>query len=278
MLRPDVDPLAVGGILIAAMLVLILAGMHIGTALILLSFIGAWLIRDDFGTAVNLLKIASAGAIQDQLFGVVPLFVLMGMLVNLGNIGRDTFEVCQWLMRRIAGGLGVATVIANAIFAAITGVSIASAVVFTRVSVPPMMEYGYTARFSVGVVAGSSVLGMLIPPSLLLIVFGVLAEVSVGTLFTAADGAGPPAGGRLLPGDHGDLESSGRTSPAVSMCQTPAPRPSAWTRKPPHTETPASATVKMAPIAILILAVLGGIYTGFFTPTEAGAPWARCSP
>ena len=269
-LGPDLDPLETGSILIAVMLVLILSGMPIGVALISLSFVGTWFIRDDIQIAVNLLKIASAGAIQDQLFGVVPLFVLMGMLVNLGNIGRDTFDVCQWLLGKIAGGLGIATVAANAIFAAITGVSIASAVVFTRVSVPPMMEHGYTARFSVGIVAGSSVLGMLIPPSLLLIVFGVLAEVSVGTLFTAAIAPGlllalafclaimaisrfwPEFAGRLVTPDTGRM-------------------PSGWSRKPDHTETLASATVKLLPIFILILSVLGGIYGGFFTPTEAGA-------
>lgn len=269
-LGPHLEALTIGLTLVAAMLVLILAGMHIGVALILLSFIGAWLIRDDFETAVNLLKIASAGAIQDQLFGVVPLFVLMGMLVNMGNIGRDTFDVCQWLLGRIAGGLGVATVVANAIFAAITGVSIASAVVFTKVSVPPMIEHGYTAKFSVGIVAGSSVLGMLIPPSLLLIVFGVLAEVSVGQLFTAAIAPGLILSGafclmimavcRFMPDFAGQLRM-----PDASAA------PSAWTRKPEHTETLLSAALKMAPIAILILAVLGGIYGGFFTPTEAGA-------
>ena len=269
-LGPELDPLTIALTLIAAMLVLILAGMHIGVALILLSFIGAWLIRDDFETAVNLLKIASAGAIQDQLFGVVPLFVLMGMLVNISNVGRDTFDVCQWLLGTIAGGLGVATVIANAIFAAITGVSIASAVVFTKVSVPPMVEHGYTKKFSVGIVAGSSVLGMLIPPSLLLIVFGVIAEVSVGQLFTAAIAPGIllSAGfcvviilvSKYMPEFAGKLHQ-----PDASGA------PSAWTRKPEHTETIGSATLKMIPIVVLILAVLGGIYGGFFTPTEAGA-------
>jgi len=269
-LGPEMDPLNIGLILVGAMLFLILAGMQIGVALIFLSFIGAWLIRDDFETAVNLLKIASAGAIQDQLFGVVPLFVLMGMLVNIGNIGRDTFDVCQWLLAKVAGGLGVATVVANAIFAAITGVSIASAVVFTKVSVPPMVEHGYTAKFSVGIVAGSSVLGMLIPPSLLLIVFGVLAEVSVGQLFTAAIAPGILLSAafcvaivfmsKFMPSFAGELRDP-----------DPSGAPSAWTRKPDHTETLGSATLKMAPIVILILAVLGGIYGGFFTPTEAGA-------
>lgn len=264
------DPVGIAIALIVGMLVLILVGMPIGVVMILLSFIGTWLIRDDFDRAVNLLKIASTGAIQDQLFGVVPLFVLMGVLVNIGNIGRDTFEVFQWLLQRLRGGLGIATVVANAVFAAITGVSIASAVVFTKVSVPPMLEYGYTARFSVGVVAGSSVLGMLIPPSLLLIIFGVVAEVSVGQLFNAAILPGillalgfclailamaylvPNVVGRLRMPDTTDL-------------------PAKWIRKPPHEETLASALAKMVPITLLVIAVLGGIYGGVFTPTEAGA-------
>lgn len=270
LLNLDLDPLTIGFLLVGAMLVLILSGMHIGVGLILLSFIGAWLIRDDFDTAVNLLKIASSSAIKDQLFGVVPLFVLMGMLVNLGNIGRDTFDVSQWLLGRMAGGLGVATVVANAIFAAITGVSIASAVVFTKVSVPPMVEHGYTTKFSVGIVAGSSVLGMLIPPSLLLIVFGVVAEVSVGQLFTAAVAPGILLSGafciaiifisKYMPEFAGNLHR-----PDASNA------PSAWARKPEHRETIPTAILKMAPITILIMAILGGIYSGLFTPTEAGA-------
>ena len=266
---PD-DGFYVGVFLVVAMLVLILVGMPISVALIILSFAGIWVIRADFETAVNMLKIASAGAIQDQLFGVVPLFVLMGMLVNAAGIGRDTFDVCQWLLSRIAGGLGVATVAANAIFAAITGVSIASAVVFTKVSVPPMLEHGYTARFSVGVVAGSSVLGMLIPPSLLLIVYGVLAEQSVGTLFTAAI-----VPGILLASAFALLVIGlAITAPSfVGRLHEPdtSAAPPAWSRKPAHSETPLTAILKITPITLLILAVLGGIYGGIFTPTEAGA-------
>ncbi len=270
LISPDDSGIWIAGILIAAMLFLIIAGMHIAVVMILLSFLGTWYLRDDFGTAVNLLKIASTGAIQDQLFGVVPLFVLMGLLVNAGRIGRDTFDVCQWLLQKVTGGLGIATVTANAIFAAVTGVSIASAVVFTKVSVPPMLEHGYTPRFAVGVVAGSSVLGMLIPPSLLLVVFGVVAEVSVGALFNAA----------ILPG----LLLSGGfclmivlmaklTPKAVGQLKIPdtSALPTTWTRKPPHRETIGSATVKIVPISVLIVAVIGGIYGGIFTPTEAGA-------
>ena len=105
-------------------------------------------------------------------------------------MGKDTYDIAQSMLRKVRGGLGMATVVANAIFAAITGVSIASATVFTRISVPEMLRYGYKGRFAVGTVAGSSVLGMLIPPSILLIIFALIAEESVGDLFIAGIGPG----------------------------------------------------------------------------------------
>ena len=109
----------------------------------------------------------------------------MGLVVSHAGMGRDIYQVANQLFRRIRGGLGVATVAANAAFAAITGVSIASASVFTRVAVPEMMRFGYTPRFAVGVVAGSSVLGMLIPPSVMLIIYAIITEQSVAALFKA---------------------------------------------------------------------------------------------
>ena len=121
----------------------------------------------------------------DYIFATNPLFVLMGLLVSISNVGKDTFDVAETLLRRLRGGVGVATVAANIVFAAVTGVSIASAAVFTRVAVPEMVSHGYRARFAAGTVAGSSVLGMMIPPSLPLIIYGVLAEQSIGTQFIA---------------------------------------------------------------------------------------------
>ena len=103
----------------------------------------------------------------------------------MADVGKDAFEVANQLFRRMRGGLGVATVAANAVFAAITGISIASAAVFTRVAVPQMLRFGYRSGFATGVVAGSSVLGMLIPPSLLMILYGFLSNQSVGDMFTA---------------------------------------------------------------------------------------------
>ena len=106
-------------------------------------------------------------------------------IVSVTGMGRDAFDFANHVFRRLSGGLAIGTVGANAIFAAITGISIASAAVFTRIAVPEMMRRGYSPRFSAGVVAGSSVLGMLIPPSLLLILYGLLTEQSVGDLFIA---------------------------------------------------------------------------------------------
>ena len=172
--------LAFGFILIGVLVALVLLGMQIAYALFGVAFVGIWLIRDNIDLAFRMLELTAYSGIADYLFATIPLFVLMGLLVSVSNIGRDTFEVAEELLRRMICGLGVATVAANTIFAAVTGVSIASAAVFTRVAVPEMVRHGYRPSFSAGTVAGSSVLGMLIPPSLLLIIYGVLAEVSIG--------------------------------------------------------------------------------------------------
>ena len=180
----------IGLISIVAMLLLIYVGMHVPVVLALISFVGVWVIKGNIKIAVALLWISSAKTVADFLFGVIPLFVLMGLLVSVAGMGKDTYDIAQSMLRKVRGGLGMATVVANAIFAAITGVSIASATVFTRISVPEMLRYGYKGRFAVGTVAGSSVLGMLIPPSILLIIFALIAEESVGDLFIAGIGPG----------------------------------------------------------------------------------------
>ena len=175
----------IGFLSIFLMLLLVQSGMHIAVALLLLSFVSVWAIKGDFQIAGGLLALSTTKSVASYSFGVIPLFVVMGMFVGISRVGRDTFEVAAQLFRSIRGGLGMATVMANAVFAAVNGTSIASASVFTRIAVPELLRLGYTPRFAVGVVAGSSVLGMLIPPSLLLILYGIIAEVSIGDLFTA---------------------------------------------------------------------------------------------
>ncbi len=253
--------LQIGLLSIGLMLAGIYFGMHIGVALIVTSFVSVTLIKSP-EVAARFVAASANDAIRDYLFGVIPLFVLMGMLVSVSGVGRDTFDVFQWLTRRIRGGLGLATVGANAVFAAITGISIASASVFTKVAVPEMVRHGYTRPFAVGVVAGSSVLGMLIPPSLLMIIYGVLAEESVGRMFIAGilPGIVLAAGFALL------IVGMAYLKPEMIMSN-----PADLARSDESTETLRSAALKFIPILILITLVLGGLYGGLFTPTEAGA-------
>lgn len=243
---------------LAVMVALVYAGLHVSIALALTSFIGVWLMRDSPVLAGRLLSLSINDSISSYIFGVVPLFVLMGLVVSQAQIGRDTFDVANRAFGRIKGGLGIATVGANTLFAAITGISIASAAVFARVAVPEMLRVGHTKRFATGVVAGSSVLGMLIPPSLLLILYAVLSEQSVGDLFIAG----------VLPG----LVLAAAFSVMIWLLATRLP---GFTGRAvpadPGEDTAVGLAAKVAPIALLIALVLGGIYGGLFTPTEAGA-------
>jgi tripartite ATP-independent transporter DctM subunit len=253
--------LVLGFMAIFAMLSFIILGMHIGIALIVTSFVAVWLMKSP-EIAARFVGAAANDAIRDYLFGVVPLFVLMGMFVSISGVGRDTFDVFQWVLRRVRGGLGLATVGANAVFAAITGISIASASVFTKVATPEMIRHGYTRRFAVGVVAGSSVLGMLIPPSLLMIIYGVIAEESIGRMFMAG----------ILPGL---LLALLFCLLIIAMAYLSPARIFASGKfdstEEKDLETWATAAQKFFPILILVVLVLGGLYSGFFTPTEAGA-------
>ena len=257
--------LAMGGLLIGALVFLVLIGLHIAVALTAVGFAGIWLIREDMDMAMRLMYLSAYNGVADYIFATIPLFVLMGLLVSISNVGKDTFDVAETLLRRLRGGLGVATVAANTVFAAVTGVSIASAAVFTRVAVPEMVNHGYRASFAAGTVAGSSVLGMMIPPSLLMIIYGVLAEQSIGTLFIAG----------VIPGFFLAIAFAvmivlmARFSPGVvfdlkKQAEIAAERSTA------RLLTTGEMLTKLVPIAALVALVLGGLYSGFFTPTEAG--------
>ncbi len=248
---------------IGLILILVYAGMYVPVALTLISFLGTWFITENLNVAQSLLTQKSVETIRSQEFAVIPLFVLMGLLVSTSNIAKEVFEVANHYLKKLIGGLGMATVAANAVFAAITGVSIASAAVFTRVAVPEMLRFGYSARFATGVVAGSSVLGMLIPPSILLIVYAFIVEQSVGALFLAA----------IIPGIILSLFycvgifAIARFNPSA-VGGTGAAERLAEQEDDIDARTTA---VRLLPIVALVVLVIGGIYGGFFTPTEAGA-------
>ena len=249
---------------VVAILVLIYAGLYVPVALGLVSFVSVWLLRGSVEAPIYLLTLAASNSLERYVFGVIPLFVLMGLLVSHSGLGRDIYDVANYTLRRLRGGLGVATVAANAAFAAITGVSIASAAVFTRVSVPEMMRFGYKPRFAVGVVAGSSVLGMLIPPSVMLIIYALITEQSVADLFRAG----------IMPGI---VLSLAYTVAIITMAYVfpdyigGQDEASKAAQSEQATMSLKELSAKTAPFVILILLVLGGIYGGIFSPTEAGA-------
>ncbi|HLF09665.1 MAG TPA: TRAP transporter large permease subunit, partial [Gammaproteobacteria bacterium] len=261
----EVEPRIIGAAMIGLTLALIVLGMPIAFALLCTGYLGLALLKQDLGIATRTLALSAEGTISEYVFATVPLFVLMGLFVNVSDIGRDAFRAAQRIFGRVHGGLGVATVAANAVFAAITGISVAAAAIFSKIAVPEMVRQGYTPKFAVGLTAGSSLLGMLIPPSLLLIIYGVLAEVSIGGLFLAA----------VIPGM---LLAVAFAIGVILMAWL-------WPSFVGHVKTGAAAReaeqtaggnvfLGMVPVLLLIVLVLGGIYGGVFTPTEAGAAGA----
>jgi tripartite ATP-independent transporter DctM subunit len=259
-----VEPRTVGIAMIVLVVALIVLGLPIAFALLLTGFLGLALLKHDVVIATRTLALAADGTVSDYVFATVPLFVLMGMFVNVSDVGRDAFRAAQTIFGRIYGGLGLATVAANAVFAAITGISIAAAAIFTKIAVPEMVRQGYTPKFAVGLTAGSSLLGMLIPPSLLLIIYGVLAEVSIGALFLAA----------VLPGIL--LAVAFAVGVVLMAWLAPGFVGNVKRETPPQGAGGGVLGVLsgLAPVVALIVLVLGGIYGGIFTPTEAGAAGA----
>ena len=251
-------PVEIGLISVVAIVALIYLGVYIPIALGVVSFVAIWVMRGNVDLSFALTKIAIGDSAMEYTFATIPLFVFMGLIVSKAGLGADIYSVMNQGFRRITGGIGMATVGANAVFAAVTGSSIASASVFSKMSVPEMLRHDYNPRFAEGVVAGSSVLGMIIPPSAMLIIFSFVAEQSVGDMFLAGVVPGIILAiayvvaiwvmGKLTPGFVG-----GRIVEDTDLMN--------W----------GEIAGKTLPILFLIFVVLGGLYAGWTTPVEAGA-------
>ncbi|MEM7471684.1 MAG: TRAP transporter large permease [Pseudomonadota bacterium] len=251
-------PIEIGLISVIAIVILIYAGVYIPVALGMVSLVSIWLMRDNFTLSLNLLKIAVGDSAMVYSFATIPLFTFMGLIVSKAGLGRDIYEVMTMRFRKVKGGIGMATVGANAVFAAVTGSSIASASVFTKVSVPQMIAQDYNPRFAVGVVAGSSVLGMIIPPSAMLIIYSFVAEQSVGDMFLA----GVIPGIMLAIAYVAAIWVMGRYTPGFVGGRIV--EDTEWMSR-------REIASKTLPTLGLITIVLGGIYTGWMTAVEAGA-------
>ena len=262
--------------MILSLVILVAIGVHIAIALGMTSALGIFLVTGAnayaFETVQTMLAATAYEAIRAYVFAVIPLFMLMGEFIGKSGTVTDVYRGINRLLHKIPGRLAIATVVGNALFSFVTGVSIASAAAFSRIAYPEMKRYGYHKGFALGAVAGSSCLGMLIPPSVLMIVWGILTEQSIGQLFAAG----------VLPGL---LLASlfiiyifvfALWRPAAVGIGTGAGEvaKTAGADEPTGEENVSTIQflISLAGIIFVIVAVLGGIWFGIFPPTEgAGA-------
>ena len=257
--------------LIAVLLVLVFLGVHIAVALGMTAALGIYLMQGDLQVVHSFIAQTAYEALRDYVFAVIPLFMLMGEFLAKCGAARDLYALINRLSRAIPGRLAVATVFANAVFAFVTGVSIAAAAAFSRIAYPEMKRHGYDRRLAVGCIAGSACLGMLIPPSVLMIVWGILTEQSIGKLFLAG----------VLPGF---LLTAAFAAYLLGVAVLQPARVGAGPRPDPlgahggpngllATALPAAGELgrllaSTALVIAVVAGVLGGIWGGFFTPTE----------
>lgn len=206
--------------------------------------------------AMDLVGQTALSGIKDYNFVVIPCFTVMGMLIAHSGAAADLFGVVNRRLRGIPGRLAVATVGGNAIFAAVTGVGVAAAAAFSHVAYPVMQASHYSKSYATGCIAGTAVLGLLIPPSVFMIVWAILTEQSVGRLFAAG----------VLPGLLLATLYAIYCVVYAKMNPEAAPEPAV-----PTDGSTQGSTSGVIYVALLIAVTLGGIWFGFFTPTEGSA-------
>lgn len=263
-------------LIIVLLLCLVMIGVHVAVALGITSAIGVYMVTGNMRIVEAMLASTSAEALRDFTFAVIPLFMLMGEFIGRSGAISDLYVGINKGLRRLPARLAIATVLGNTIFSFVTGVSIASAAAFSRIAYPEMKAHKYHRGFALGAIAGSSCLGMLIPPSVLMIVWGILTEQSIGRLFLAGVLPGILLAVMFIAYIVGVAllkpEIVGETA-KVSKTHVPEVEPlegviDTTTIPLPFTQLLSS----ILGIGGLIALVLGGIWWGIFTPTEgAGA-------
>jgi tripartite ATP-independent transporter DctM subunit len=248
-------PTAVGLIGMLALLVLLFARMPIGLAMALVGGAGVAILNSP-EAALNSLGSFPYSHAAVQAFAVIPLFVLMGNFAATSGMGKDLYAAAYaWLGHR-RGGLASATVLACAGFAALSGSSVASAVTMGRVCLPEMRRYAYDPRLATGVIAAGGTLGILIPPSTVLVVYALLTEESIGRLFLAG----------FLPGL---LLTLLFILTIMLVCAFRAGFGPPGQKLPLREQL--AALGGAAPFLLVVVATIGGIYAGVFTVNEAAA-------
>jgi len=208
-----------------------------------------------FGPALKLVGQTSMRTVTDYNFSVIPMFMLMGAFVSVSGVSKELFRAANAFIGHLRGGLGVATVLACGGFAAICGSSVATAATFSKVAYPEMRRYGYPKSFATGVIAAGGTLGIMIPPSTVLAVYAILTQQDIGKLFMAG----------VLPG----LLAIAMYILTISLIVMVKPNLLPAGEHKPWSERLAGLKDVWAPLALFAF-VIGGLYGGMFTPSEAG--------
>lgn len=248
--------LEIGFLSVGFVLLFLAMRAPIGIVLLLVSFGGIWAALD-FKVAWGIAQAIPFDFIANWSFSAVPMFLLMGFIASNGGLTDGLFKALKILLRWVPGGLACSGVGACALFSAASGSSVATAAAMSRIAVPEMLKQGYDKALATGAIASAGTLGSLIPPSILMIVYAIFANVSVGKLFMAG----------FLPGILSALMYMLMITIRVKLKPSLAPRDDI---QPEKGETWA-AIKEVWPLPTLILGVLGGIFAGVMTPTEAGA-------
>lgn len=246
------DVVAIFGFI--ALFILMLMRVPVGMAMGLVGVVGYSFIAGA-GPALKLVGQTSMRTVTDYTFGVIPMFMLMGAFVSVSGVSKELFKAANAFIGHLRGGLGVATILACGGFAAICGSSVATAATFSAVAYPEMRRFGYPQSFSSGVIAAGGTLGAMLPPSTVLAVYAILTQQDIGKLFMAG----------VVPG----LLAMAMYVMTIMLIVLIRPD---WLPK--HKAEGRGAMLEglknvWAPLTLFIF-VIGGLYGGFFTPTEAG--------
>jgi len=222
----------------------------------------AYAIFSDTSTLLNLLKGSAVARLTVYDLSVIPLFLLMGQFATQGGLSRDLFKAASAFLGHVRGGLAMASVLSAGAFGAVCGSSVATTATITQVAYPEMKRFGYDGQLSTGTLAAGGTLGILIPPSVPLVIYAILTELSIGKLFAAAMVPGLlAAGGYLIV-----IAILTRLNPKLAL---PSNRES-WSNRFVH-------LMKIWPILAIFIIVFGGIYGGYFSPTEGAGVGALCT-
>lgn len=247
---------------IGGLLALISARAPIGLSLVLVSYLGLWAISDQ-AAAWGMLQVVPFSFIANWTLSSVPMFLLMGFVCYRCGLTEGLFTAARLWFSRLPGGLAIASVFGCSGFAAVTGSSVACAAAMGKVAVPEMIRNGYDLKLATGTLAAAGTVGALIPPSILLIIFGVVAQVPINALFLAGLGIGLATSAMyvliIIVRVKLDPTLAPRVLESATWAQHWAAIKSTW------------------PIVVLILGVLGGLFGGLFTATQAGAVGAALS-